>query len=182
MSNENKTVYDVAKEMRDSCAKFRDVIAARSFIATWANEVEGANKREIAAKDRQLEAASADAEEADAEIDSLRNKLAAKDAEIARWREKALHEGAVAEALRSENARLRVIVSDATVKEGNLREEIVRLRKLVEELAGVVSTARPKFCNGCPAVLCTIGGKLCGFVMHADELVEIARKVIGGAK
>lgn len=48
MANENKTVSDVVKEMRDLCSKFRDVIVARSFIATWANEVDVANKRDLA--------------------------------------------------------------------------------------------------------------------------------------
>ena len=57
-------------------------------------------------------------------------------------------------------------------------EEIARLRAIVNGLADVVSTARPKFCNGCPAVLCTISGKLCGFVRNADELVAKAREVV----
>ena len=57
-------------------------------------------------------------------------------------------------------------------------EEIARLRALVNGLADVVSTARPKFCNGCPAVLCTISGKLCGFVRNADELVAKDREVV----
>ena len=63
-----------------------------------------------------------------------------------------------------------------------LREENEKLRVLVNGLADIVYTVRPKFCNGCPAVLCTISGELCDFVRGADELVAKARKVIGGAE
>ena len=58
-----------------------------------------------------------------AEVDKF---IAAKDAEI--------------EDLKKENARLRVIVSGATVADGNLREEIERLRALVKELADALET------------------------------------------
>ena len=92
---------------------------------------------------------------------------------------KALQEDAAAEALRSENARLRVIVSGATVAEGNLREEIVRLRELVKGLADVAE----RFVS-CKATECDT---LCGVdakCIHKKtvELVANARKVIGGAE
>ena len=44
------------------------------------------------------------------------------------------------ENLKKENARLRVIVSGATVSDGNLREEIGRLREIVKELADELET------------------------------------------
>ena len=52
--------------------------------------------------------------------------IAAKDAEI--------------DDLKKENASLRVIVSGATVADGNLREEIERLREIVKELADELET------------------------------------------
>ena len=58
-----------------------------------------------------------------AEVDKF---IAAKDAEI--------------EDLKKENARLRVIVSGATVADGNLREEIGRLREIVKDLADELET------------------------------------------
>ena len=58
-----------------------------------------------------------------AEVDKF---IAAKDAEI--------------ENLKKENAQLRVIVSGATVADGNLREEIERLREIVKELADELET------------------------------------------
>lgn len=96
--------------------------------------------------------------------DAHKRELAEKDEEI--------------EKLKKENASLRVINCGNYYAECNLREEIERLRALVKELADVVATTRPKFCNGCPAVLCAIGGKLCGFVTHADELIARAREVV----
>ena len=44
------------------------------------------------------------------------------------------------EELKKENAQLRVIVSGATVADGNLREEIERLREIVKELADELET------------------------------------------
>ena len=86
--------------------------AVADMLEYLAARAEEAHKREIEAKDRQLESASADAEAADAEIDELKK----------------------------ENARLRVIVSGATVSDGNLREEIGRLREIVKELADELET------------------------------------------
>ena len=77
------------------------------------------------------------------------------------------------ESLAADNTRLR---DELAAKDA----EIANLRALVNGLADVVSTARPKFCNGCPAVLCAIGGKLCDFVRNADELVAKAREVVNG--
>ena len=44
------------------------------------------------------------------------------------------------EKLKKENASLRVIVSGATVADGNLREEIERLREIVKKLADELET------------------------------------------
>ena len=55
-----------------------------------------------------------------------KREIEAKDAEI--------------EDLKKENASLRVIVSGATVADGNLREEIERLREIVKELADELET------------------------------------------
>lgn len=135
---------DAAKNNPDGTVHHEAVADMLEYLAARA-EVE--HKREIEAKDRQLEAASADAEAADAEIDKLKfdnmrlkseqrtaaeciisqtNKVIAKNAEI--------------EELKKENARLRVIVSGATVSDGNLREEIERLREIVKELADELET------------------------------------------
>ena len=128
MSKDNETVEQVLERMTigmgSDCSVECQLL--ESDVVEYADRILTAHNREMAAKDRQLEAASADAEAADAEIDSLRNKIAAKDAEI--------------EDLKKENARLRVIVSGATVADGNLREEIERLREIVKELADELET------------------------------------------
>ena len=59
-------------------------------------------------------------------VECHQRDIEAKDAEI--------------EDLKKENASLRVIVSGATVAEGNLREEIERLREIVKELADELET------------------------------------------
>ena len=65
-------------------------------------------------------------EYADRILAAHNREVAAKDAEI--------------ENLKKENASLRVIVSGATVADGNLREEIERLREIVKELADELET------------------------------------------
>ena len=153
MANDNETVGQVALSDLPLAEQLRIIrgnysIGSGEFDALdEAADVVECHQREIEAKDRQLEAASADAEAADAEIDKLKfdnmrlkseqrqageviieqtNKVEAKDAEI--------------EDLKKENARLRVIVSGATVADGNLREEIERLREIVKELADELET------------------------------------------
>ena len=59
-------------------------------------------------------------------VECHQRDIAEKDAEI--------------EDLKKENASLRVIVSGATVADGNLREEIERLREIVKELADELET------------------------------------------
>ena len=113
----------VLADMRERAAVARDAAkndpdgtvhheAVADMLEHLAARAEEAHKSEIEAKDRQLEAASADAEAADAEIENLKK----------------------------ENASLRVIVSGATVADGNLREEIERLREIVKELADELET------------------------------------------
>lgn len=83
--------------------------------------------------------------------DAHRRDIAAKDEEIARWREKALHEGAVAEALRSEYACLQGVVKGATVTEGNLRAEIVRLCECLREATEWACGNHDESCGDCVA-------------------------------
>ena len=153
MANDNETVGQVALSDLPLAEQLRIIrgnysIGSGEFDALdEAADVVECHQREIEAKDRRLEAASADAEAADAEIDKLKfdnmrlkseqrtaaeciieqtNKVEEKDAEI--------------EDLKKENASLRVIVSGATVSDGNLREEIERLREIVKELADELET------------------------------------------
>ena len=153
MSNDNETVGQVALSDLPLAEQLRIIrgnysIGSGEFDALdEAADVVECQQREIEAKDRQLEAASADAEAADAEIDKLKfdnlhlksaqrqaeeviieqtNKIAAKDAEI--------------ENLKKENAQLRVINCGSYYADGNLREEIERLREIVKELADELET------------------------------------------
>ena len=146
MSNgKQETIADIVREMRigDLCASDT---AARSmyindFLASFADRIEAAHKRER--------------EQLNAEIEAM-SKF--NDAINAQMKECA----AECEKLKKENARLLVIVSGAVVAEGNLREEIEQIRKLVKELADELS----KF-NACE---------------ETRALVAKAREVIGGAK
>ena len=85
MANDNKTFAEIVKRVRRECNSYPLPNAAGEKLKL-VREIEDAHNREIVANDRQLEAASADAEAADAEIDSLRNKIAEKDAEIVKLR------------------------------------------------------------------------------------------------
>ena len=112
MANNNETVDQVALSDRPLAEQLRIIrgnycVGSGEFDALdEAADVVECQQREIEAKDRQLEAASADAEAADAEIENLKK----------------------------ENARLRVINCGSIYADGNLREEIGRLRALVEGL------------------------------------------------
>ena len=118
MANDNETVGQAALSDLPLAEQLRIIrgnysIGSGEFDALdEAADVVECHQREIEAKDRQLESASADAEAKDAEIENLKK----------------------------ENARLRVIVSGATVADGNLREEIERLREIVKELADELET------------------------------------------
>ena len=122
MANDNKTFAEIVKSVRRECNSYPlpnaageklklvremedahnreiDAIAAQKTAEAHEAFVKNAELAEaIAAKDRQLEAASADAEAADAEID--------------RWRKQALEEDAAANALREENTKLRALVGE----------------------------------------------------------------------
>ena len=114
----------------------RELSAKNAMIAEQSavNESQAAQLRDALNECEELKCAIADSKRiSDAVVKSLRDKklemagqIAAKDAEI--------------EDLKKENARLRVIVSGATVADGNLREEIERLREIVKELADELET------------------------------------------
>ena len=114
----------------------RELSAKNAMIAEQSavNESQAAQLRDALNECEELKCAIADSKRiSDAVVKSLRDKklemagqIAAKDAEI--------------ENLKKENASLRVIVSGATVAEGNLREEIERLREIVKELADELET------------------------------------------
>ena len=113
MANGNETVNEIRAEVGEYLTSIGpSELPSETQVEEFADRFVAAHEREIAEKDRQLEAASADAEAADAEIDELKK----------------------------ENTRLRVIVIGATVAEGNLREEIERLREIVKELADELET------------------------------------------
>ena len=150
MANDNETVAEIVKRVRRECNSYPLPNAADEKLKL-VREMEDAHNREIVEKDRQLEAASADAEAADAEID-------AKDAEI--------------ENLKKENARLRVINCGSIYADGNLREEIGRLRALVVELADALDSY--------PCHNCKHGSERCEWCGKAQELgalVARAREV-----
>ena len=83
------------------------------------------------------------------------NKVEEKDAEI--------------EKLKKENARLRVIVSGATVADDNFREEIGRLREIVKELSECIY-GNP--CTGCLSYSCSF----CKHRRKMNALVTKARE------
>ena len=160
MANDNETVEQVLERMtrgmgrdcsvecqllesdvveyadRILTAHNRELSAKNAMIAEQSavNESQAAQLRDALNECEELKCAIADSKRiSDAVVKSLRDKklemagqIAAKDAEI--------------EDLKKENASLRVIVSGATVADGNLREEIERLREIVKELADELET------------------------------------------
>lgn len=96
---------------------------------------------------------------ADRILSAHNREMAAADAEI--------------DNLKKENARLRVIVSGATVSDGNLSEEIGRLREIVKELADALDSY--------PCHYCKHGYERCEWcdtVHELDALVSKAREVV----
>ena len=175
MANDNETVEQVCGEFKTSShtCKNCDFEVCPSIIV-FADRIIAAHNREIDAIAAQK---TAEAHEAFVKNAELADAIAAKDAEIARWRDQALQEDAAAEALSSENARLRVIVSGATVAEGNLREEIVRLRALVGELADALYGFRDAPCDSCMLNRCP-GIEKCKETNGTVLLVAKAREVV----
>ena len=132
LKGERKGILKANESLAADNTRLRDELAAKdATIAEQSavNESQAAQLRDALNECEELKCAIADSKRiSDAVVKSLRDKnlemageIAAKDAEI--------------EDLKKENARLRVIVSGATVADGNLREEIERLREIVKELA-----------------------------------------------
>ena len=125
MANDNETVEQVLERMtrwmgRDCSVECQ---LLESDVVEYADRILDAHNREIDALAAQK---TAEAHEAFVKNAELADAIAVNDAEI--------------EDLKKENARLRVIVSGATVADGNLREEIERLREIVKELADEMET------------------------------------------
>ena len=120
MSNNNETVEQVCEKMRDWVSmngRFNHT------MFEFADRILAAYNREIDAIAAQK---TAEAHEAFVKNAELAEAIAAKDAEI--------------EDLKKENARLRVINCGSIYADGNLREEIERLREIVKELADELET------------------------------------------
>ena len=125
MANDNGTVEQVLERMTRGMGRDCSVECQllESDVVEYADRILAAHNREIDALAAQK---TAEAHEAFVKNAELADAIAVKDAEI--------------EDLKKENASLRVIVSGATVADGNLREEIERLREIVKELADELET------------------------------------------
>ena len=125
MANNNETVEQVLERMTRGMGRDCSVECQllESDVVEYADRILTAHNREIDALAAQK---TAEAHEAFVKNAELADAIAVKDAEI--------------EDLKKENASLRVIVSGATVADGNLREEIERLREIVKELADELET------------------------------------------
>ena len=125
MANDNETVEQVLERMTRGMGRDCSVECQflESDVVEYADRILTAHNREIDALAAQK---TAEAHEAFVKNAELADAIAVKDAEI--------------EDLKKENASLRVIVSGATVADGNLREEIERLREIVKELADELET------------------------------------------
>ena len=125
MANNNETVEQVLERMTRGMGRDCSVECQllESDVVEYADRILAAHNREIDALAAQK---TAEAHEAFVKNAELADAIAVKDAEI--------------EDLKKENASLRVIVSGATVADGNLREEIERLREIVKELADELET------------------------------------------
>ena len=160
MANDNETVEQVLERMtrwmgRDCSVECQ---LLESDVVEYADRILTAHNREIDAIAAQK---TAEAHEAFVKNAELAEAIAARDAEIEKLKFDNLHlkscqrqsgeviieqtnkveaKDAEIEDLKKENASLRVIVSGATVADGNLREEIERLREIVKELADELET------------------------------------------
>ena len=125
METNNETVEQVLERMTRGMGRDCSVECQllESDVVEYADRILTAHNREIDALAAQK---TAEAHEAFVKNAELADAIAVKDAEI--------------EDLKKENASLRVIVSGATVADGNLREEIERLREIVKELADELET------------------------------------------
>ena len=125
METNNETVEQVLERMTRGMGRDCSVECQllESDVVEYADRILTAHNREIDALAAQK---TAEAHEAFVKNAELADAIAVKDAEI--------------EDLKKENASLRVIVSGATVADGNLLEEIERLREIVKELADELET------------------------------------------
>ena len=124
MANDNETVNEIRAEVGEYLTSIGpSELPSETQVEEFADRFASAHEREMNALAAQK---TAEAHEAFVKNAELADAIAVKDAEI--------------EDLKKENARLRVIVSGATVADGNLREEIERLREIVKELADELET------------------------------------------
>ena len=124
MSNDNETVNEIRADVGEYLTSIGpSELPSETQVEEFADRFASAHEREMNALAAQK---TAEAHEAFVKNAELAEAIAAKDAEI--------------EDLKKENASLRVIVSGATVADGNLREEIERLREIVKELADELET------------------------------------------
>ena len=124
MANDNETVNEIRAEVGEYLTSIGpSELPSETQVEEFADRFASAHEREMNAIAAQK---TAEAHEAFVKNAELAEAIEAKDAEI--------------ENLKKENARLRVIVSGATVADGNLREEIERLREIVKELADELET------------------------------------------
>ena len=135
METNNETVEQVLERMTRGMGRDCSVECQllESDVVEYADRILTAHNREMAAKYAEIDKLrfnnlrlTSVQRQAGEVIIEQTNKVEARDAEI--------------EDLKKENARLRVIVSGATVADGNLREEIERLREIVKELADELET------------------------------------------
>ena len=124
MANDNETVNEIRADVGEYLTSIGpSELPSETQVEEFADRFASAHNREIDALAAQK---TAEAHEAFVKNAELADAIAVKDAEI--------------EDLKKENASLRVIVSGATVADGNLREEIERLREIVKELADELET------------------------------------------
>ena len=124
MANNDETVNEIRTEVGEYLASlWPSELPSETQVDEFADRFASAHEREMNALAAQK---TAEAHEAFVKNAELADAIAVKDAEI--------------EDLKKENASLRVIVSGATVADGNLREEIERLREIVKELTDELET------------------------------------------
>ena len=126
MSNKNQeTIADIVSEVRR--VAYNVAVADANTLNGWrpalclsmlSDRIEASHNRECEQLNAEIEAMSKFNDEINAQMKECASEC---------------------ENLKKENARLLVIVSGATVAEGNLREEIEQIRKLVKELADELS-------------------------------------------
>ena len=124
MANNNETVNEIRADVGEYLTSIGpSELPSETQVEEFADRFASAHEREMNALAAQK---TAEAHEAFVKNAELADAIAAKDAEI--------------ENLKKENARLRVINCGSYYADGNLREEIERLREIVKELADELET------------------------------------------